>query len=266
MDERLGELLDIIMLIIILGVAFGSGYSSVMKTNKEMREYRSPYEDKNTAPKYDGFSVYNERNAVLTKGEVLIMCAVQDDGIAGPQTFTYGGTITDTQIAVPGEANGVTYPYFTTTGKAYLTYTPTLTAVDAEGNPYTYKGDTRTVLVTAGANYTVEPGDRLTVYGVLLSDTTVAGDPITVVNITGAGTVSAAKRDGYIDVGLRLQKKEEKEAVLQNAWNVLRYDDNESGYVPEYRYDITKLTTDVGVGERFNIKLKGTALPDGTVR
>ena len=266
MDERLGELLDIIMLIIILGVAFSSGYASVMKTNKEMRDYRSPYEDKNTAPKYDGFSVYNERNAVLTKGEVLLMCAVQDDGIAGPQTFTYGGTITDTQIAVAGEANGVTYPNFTTTGKAYLTYTPTLTAVDAEGNPYTYKGSTTTVLVTSGSYYNVEPGDKLTVYGVLLSGATVAGDPTTVVNITEAGIISASKRDGYIDVGLRLQKKEEKEAVLQNAWNVLRYDSDGSGYTPEYRYDITKVTTDVGVGDRFNIKIKGTAMPDGTVR
>jgi hypothetical protein len=67
-------------------------------------------------------------------------------------------------------------------------------------------------------------------------------------------------------VGLRLQKKEEKEAVLQNAWNVLRYDSDGSGYTPEYRYDITKVTTDVGVGDRFNIKIKGTAMPDGTVR
>lgn len=256
MDERISELMDILMLIVILATAIPTGYLAIVKTNREMQQYQSPYEDKNTSPKFSDDSVYTERNAVFTKGELLLMTAIQDDGIKGPHAFTYSGDITDVTMTGTVEINGVNYTNVTTTGTTYVTrsFTP-----PGGGIP-----TVTTSIIKSGDNLTCAQRDSMMVYGDVYSEgVKVASSPVYMTAMTSVN-VKAAYRNGYSDVNLVLEEKEKKEVVMHEAWGRIRSDNGATGYIEDYIYDLHKYDVNES-GEKFLFSRKGIISSDGTV-
>lgn len=267
MDDRLNEIFDVVMIIIVLAVAFSSGYTAIMAVNKEMRNYQSPYEDKNTSPKNSDFSVYHERDAVLTKGEVLLMTTVQDEGLKGPDTFTYDGRVNTVTMPFGVAIEPSVYTNLRTTGRVFVVRTVEKQITDPQtGQPTTIREKESSQPIQGNMSLALLPGDSITIYGDV---TNAAGEVVasgmTSARVTTAGTITSSETAGSKDVNMQMAKRESREEVMQSVWNVIRADSASTGYSVDYKYEISKFVSGVGTGERFRFYGAGTIRNDGTV-
>lgn len=261
MSERVNDLFDIIMIILILSVAFSTGYVAVVKTNQEMQHYESPYADKNTSPRYSDNSVYNARNAVSTQGELIIMAAVQDVGITGSEIFTFDGTVTKVQFTGRVLVNGMEYTSFTTTGATFLTYTP-------DPDPTNPFPESKTVQMgTLYPSMSPAPGNSIVVNGIVFGPdgTAISTNSAVTMYVMENSTLTATVTNGYIDVDLLIAAKEKKDVVMQQTWNAIRGESKSTGFLHEYCYDISIMPGAVMSGTRFRFYPEGIINPDGTV-
>lgn len=242
MHKSISDILDILLTVLVLSVGFILGYTTLASTEKEVQEWTSTYQDKNTSERYDGvkeiydkygYTLYEadgtlvNYNAIMTKGDVLIMTQIQDSGLAGDQVISLDGRKNITTISSSNplpvsmiDENGspiVMNPLpnkFVTTGEVTITTT--------RNDPVTYAPQTTNEKVQAGHNYDIQAGDMVYIAGELGPDTntqyhTSKGILKNVKMIfTDSATISTTESGMISDIDVRSSWLEDK-ANVKNA-------------------------------------------------
>lgn len=96
MNERIADILDIVLCVIVAAICLNTGVKAVVKNNYEVRQYTSSYSEKNTTIKYTpSEKVYGTYDGALSREECILMTQVQDYEMYGPHTVSYNGTAVD---------------------------------------------------------------------------------------------------------------------------------------------------------------------------
>lgn len=96
MHERIADILDIVLCVIMAVLCLQSGVRAVVWDNYEVQRYTSSYSEKNTTQKYTpSEKIYGEYDGAVSREELVIMTQVQDYEMYGPHTFTCGDVSID---------------------------------------------------------------------------------------------------------------------------------------------------------------------------
>ena len=91
MSERMTDIWDVVLTVVVAVVCMFTGVSAAVDNNIEVRGYVSSYREKNTTAKYTpSEKVYGTYDGSLTREECVLMTQVQDYEMYGPHALSYG--------------------------------------------------------------------------------------------------------------------------------------------------------------------------------
>lgn len=90
MNQQVGEIFDIIILVLFLAIGLDIGVKALCEVNREVQESALIYMDKNTTVKYTpSEKIYGSYDGSMTAAEVLLMTQIQDFNMPYPDIITY---------------------------------------------------------------------------------------------------------------------------------------------------------------------------------
>lgn len=121
--KELESMFDIVLLIIMLAAGASIGMKSLYKAYREVESYQASRDDKNVQIREYGAAQVEEDARYLSRGELLIMTQIQDQGLSRTKTFE-----TDTSLTNGGAFYEIDFWDTGTAEKMKNTLFPSITA------------------------------------------------------------------------------------------------------------------------------------------
>lgn len=96
MHGQMEELFDLVIGVVVAALCMSTGVRTVVRDNREVRQYTSSYREKNTTIKYTpSEKVYGDYSGAMTREELVLLTQIQDYEMYGPHIISRGDILVD---------------------------------------------------------------------------------------------------------------------------------------------------------------------------